>query len=148
MVDKRSANINAASMSFLATIILLPGPARAMSALVAGIPDDVAHHGLAIGIAHDRNSRSTADAEALKKCLSFIYAPAETRALCKVIAHFDKQCLSVSFDPKPSTPGYGWAIADTAIAANNQALQNCRDTAGADRVAYCEISETDCDTQP
>jgi len=120
-----------------------------MSAFAAGILDDVAKNGVAAGDTFNSPSRDAAEADALKTCHNSTGGSADSRAVCKVIAHFDKQCLAVSDDPKAGTPGYGWAVADTATAANNQALQHCRDTAGADRAAYCEIvGTTDCDTQP
>ncbi len=135
-------------MFLLATTVLLPSTAGAMASFALGIPDDVAHHGLAYGTAWNHSSRESADADALSSCRGFTGAPDDTRALCKVVAHFDHQCLAISMDPKAGTPGYGWAIADTESAASEQALQHCQDTAGADRTAYCESSEAECDTTP
>ena len=72
-------------------------------------------------------------------------APADTRALCKIVGYFDNACASVSLDPKDGTPGFGWAIADSAADANSQALEHCRETAGSDRAAYCVVTQSDCD---
>jgi hypothetical protein len=126
--------------------MLVPHPANAMSAFAAGVPDDVAKQGLAVGAGYNYSTREGAETRALQECLKQGDAPAETRALCKIVDHFDNRCLSVSMDPQAGTPGYGYAIGDTAEAANNQALSNCRSTAGADRASYCTVSLTDCDT--
>src|ERR1700691_4790898 len=125
---------------------LLPHSAEALSALAAGIPDDVANQGVAFGEGHNYSTREGAEARALQECKSMGGIPASTTALCKIVAHFDNQCLAISLDPKDGTPGFGWAIATTADAANGQALANCRQTAGQDRVGYCVESLSRCDT--
>jgi len=137
----------AASACLLALGALSPHPAKAMSAFAAGIPGNVAAEGVAMGFGYNYSTREGAEARALQECLKQQDAPPNTRALCKVIDHFDNQCAAVSLDPQPGTPGFGWAIAPTADAANAQAVANCRQSAGADRAEYCEVSITDCDTK-
>jgi hypothetical protein len=126
---------------------LLPHSVEALSAIAAGIPNDVATQGVAFGEGHNYSTRAGAEARALQECRNQQGVPASTIALCKITAHFDNQCLAISLDPKDGTPGFGWAIAAIADAANNQALANCRASAGADRVGYCVISLAVCDTQ-
>jgi len=145
--SSRRLSYAAVSICLLATGVLLPHAAEALSAFAAGIPDNVATQGLAFGAGYNYSTRADAEARALQECRSRQDAPASTIALCRVIAHFDNQCLAISMDPQAGTPGYGWAIEATAAAANNQALVNCRQTAGADRVGYCVVSLTDCDTE-
>ena len=130
----------------LAAGALLPHSAEAMGAFAAGIPDNVSTQGVAVGAGYNYSTREGAEGRAMQECQKQQDAPAETRALCKVIAYFDNECVAVSMDPQPGTPGFGWAVGADAAAANDQALQNCRQSAGADRVQYCVISLTDCDT--
>jgi hypothetical protein len=143
----RHVNCAAAAICLLAVAALLPPSANALSALAAGIPDDVATQGVAFGEGHNYSTREGAEARALQECRNTTGVPASTTALCKIVAHFDNQCLAISLDPKAGTPGFGWAIAAAADPANNQALGNCRATAGADRVGYCVESLTSCDTK-
>jgi hypothetical protein len=110
---------------------LPPRPAEALSAYAA---------------AYNYATRAGAEERALTECRKQAGDNALLVSLCKIVDHFDNQCLSISMDPQPGTPGYGWAIGANADAANGQALSNCRQTAGADRVGYCVVSLTDCDT--
>jgi uncharacterized protein DUF4189 len=135
----------AAGVGLLAIGALLPHQAMAMGALAAGIPDDIAAQGVAVGTGYNFSSRDEAEQRALAECKKRD-APQSTLALCKIIAHFDNQCVAVSLDPKDGTPGFGWAIGPTDAAANAEALQICRQTAGSGRAAYCEQSQTNCDT--
>jgi hypothetical protein len=134
-----------ASLGLLLVAALLPHPARAMSAFAAGVPADVSAQGLAVGAGYNYSTREGAEARALQECLKPGDAPADTRALCKVVAYFDNECLAVSMDPQAGTPGYGWAVGATQEAANDQALANCRQTAG-NRAGYCVVSMANCDT--
>jgi len=125
---------------------LPPRPAEALSAYAAAIPDNPAQQGLAFGAGYNYATRAGAEERALTECRKQAGDNALLVSLCKIVDHFDNQCLSISMDPQPGTPGYGWAIGANADAANGQALSNCRQTAGADRVGYCVVSLTDCDT--
>jgi hypothetical protein len=64
-----------------------------------------------------------------------------------VIATFHNECYAVSLDPKPGTPGAGWAIAADKETAEQRALAHCRLTAGSNREKFCEVSESNCDTR-
>lgn len=131
----------------LVAMSVAPHAAFAMSAFAAGIPDNIASQGVAVGAGYNYSTRDAAEARALQECLKQQDAPADTRALCKIVAYFDNECVAVSMDPQAGTPGFGWAIGANAEAANSQALENCHQTAGADRQSYCVVSLTDCDTQ-
>jgi len=134
-----------AVMSFVAGL-LLPHAAGAASAFAAAIPSDVAGQGMSYGTAYNYSTRAAAELAAVQRCQSQTNTPAATLALCKVMAHFDGECLSVSLDPKDGTPGYGWAVGVTADIANTQSLAFCRATAGPDRAGFCVISASNCDT--
>lgn len=121
--------------------------AAARSALAAGIPDDVAKSGVTFGEAHGFSTTEEAESRALDQCRKPDRAPPDTLALCKIIGHFDHRCVAVALDPKDGTPGFGWAIADTANDANDQALASCHASAG-DRAPYCVITNSACDTIP
>ena len=135
-----------AAVCLLAVGTMFPHASQAKSAFAAGIPDDVAVQGVALGTGYNYSTREGAEARALQECHAQTDAPDATRALCKIVDHFDNRCLSVSLDPKAGTPGFGWAIADTEDGANDQALAICRQSAGSDRAPYCVVSSSQCDT--
>jgi hypothetical protein len=130
----------------LTSTLLLPRTSEAKSAFAAGIPDDVATQGVALGTGYNYGSRESAEARALQECRAQQDAPQATRDLCKIVDHFDNRCIAISLDPKPGTPGFGWAVADSEDAANDQALAMCRQSAGSDRAPYCVVSLSQCDT--
>jgi hypothetical protein len=134
--------------ALLVSALLLSQPSMASAAFAAGIPDDVAAKGVALSEEHNVSSRAEAEARALSACQTFKDVTEEVHALCKVIADFDNRCLATSLDPKAGTPGWGWAIADTQTAADDQALSMCRASAGGDRAPYCVISQSVCDHTP
>ena len=123
----------------------LPTSSAAMPAFAAGIPNDVADKGVAMGEAHDFSSRDDAEARAIEQCQTNKDTSAEVHGLCRIIDHFDNRCLVTALDPKAGTPGWGWAIADTKDQASNGALAMCRSTAGADRQDYCVVVQSVCD---
>ena len=141
-------NFTALSVSLLAASLLLATPVKAASAFAAGIPDDIATSGVAVGAGYNYDTRELAEENAMDQCHKQMSATAEVRGMCKIVDHFDHRCLVVAMDPKDGTPGFGWAIADTADSAHDQALNFCRQTAGNDRGPYCVVSFTDCDTRP
>ena|ERR1700733_957722 len=130
----------------LASTMLLPQTSEAKSAFAAGIPDDVAAQGVALGTGYNYGSRESAEARALQECKAQQDAPQATRDLCKIVDHFDNRCIAISLDPKAGTPGFGWAVADSEDASNDQSLTMCRQSAGADRAPYCVVSLSQCDT--
>lgn len=144
----RRSNLLKASVAVLALAALLPRPVAAMSAIAAGIPDNVATGGVAFGESWNSATRDQAEQNALEKCRTEPNAPASTLALCKIIAHFDHRCAAVSLDPKDGTPGFGWAVADQRSQAEDQAIALCHQTSEADRAPYCVVTWSDCDTSP
>lgn len=132
-------------LGFMALAALSPQPSRAMSAFAAGIPDDVAQDGVAMGESHNYSTREAAEDRALQMCRSNQDSSEKVHALCKVIDHFDNRCLATALDPKAGTPGWGWAITNVKTDANDQALSMCRQSAGADRAPYCVVSLSECD---
>ena len=134
------------SLGLLIAGAWLPHPAKAMSAFALGLPRNVVEGGVTDGVAYNYTTRKAAEERALKRCREDSQAAPTTVALCKIVAHFDKQCLAVSMDPGAGTAGYGWAVAATANAANAQALQNCRQAAGLKRASNCGVLVTGCDT--
>jgi hypothetical protein len=122
-----------------------PSPAVSAGALAIGEPAHIEKRGLAIGTAYNAGSREAAEAGALKRCLNFMDAPPDTRALCKVVKTFENQCSSTALDPKAGTPGFGWAVMDKRADAEAAAVDNCRRTAGKSRVEFCKVATSECD---
>lgn len=126
------------------TIILLPRPATAAGALAVGVPSDVAKGGFTYGSGLDKPSEDEARETALKACRGSRDAVKDPKlaSLCVVVGTFHDQCFAIAWDPKPGTPGVGWAISPTKQAADSQALANCRATAGKGRRDYCVVDAT------
>jgi hypothetical protein len=122
-----------------------PQAVTAEGALAIGLPADVAKEGVAFGWAVGYPTRQRAEAEALEKCRNFQGAPPSTRGLCKLFKSFDGQCFAIALDPQDGTPGVGWAIAANQKAAENNAMDACLATAGANRRNFCQVSATRCD---
>src|SRR3954471_15544658 len=106
----------------------LPLTAAAHGALAIGLPDDVAKKGLAVGYSYVYGNREEAEARAMKECASFVDAPPETRALCRIVERFANECVVIALDPDPGTPGAGWAVGGRT-AATELAMKRCVDTA-------------------
>jgi len=120
--------------------------AHAEGAVAIGLPADVAKNGIALGDAVNYPTRDAAAAKALENCRAFQGAPVAVK-LCKLQQTFHRQCLAYAMDPKPGTPGVGWAIAADQAAAEKAAMARCAATAGPDRQTACEVSgRTLCDT--
>lgn len=135
----------AASVVFGLAFVLAPTTARADGAIAVGVPSDVAKDGFAYG--RHVNSPNEADARqrALDLCRHAKDSSDAARRLCTVVQSFHRQCVSVAMDPKADTPGVGWAIAPTKRTAQEQALANCRATAGPNRQQFCVTSDIACD---
>jgi hypothetical protein len=119
-------------------------PAGADGALAVGSTADVAKDGIAVGTSINYKTAAEARDAALKRCKDYKPAP-KAAAQCRSVGTFRGECYAVSFDPKPGTPGAGWAIASTKDLAEERALENCKTTAGADRQDACRIEESKCD---
>ena len=124
--------------------MLANSPARADGALAVGSTSDVTKDGIAVGTAINSKTADEAVEAAVQRCRNFKPAP-KAAALCQSVGTFRGECYAVSFDPKPGTPGAGWAIAATKEVAEQRALTNCKITAGASRAEFCKIEESKCD---
>jgi hypothetical protein len=119
--------------------------AFAEGAIAVGLPADVAHFGFASGVAANRASYEAARGAAMQSCRAAAGATNQAHALCTVVATGRNQCFAVAIDPMDGTPGIGWSIAESAMAAQGQALALCQSTAGANRAQSCVVSQTQCD---
>jgi hypothetical protein len=126
--------------AFLLAALLSASPGRADSALAVGLPADVAHDGFASGFELNAPDMDTARKAAIAGCQKSVGASEAARKLCKVVATFHNQCFAVAIDPANGTPGVGWSIAENQKMAD-QAIAQCRTTAGANRAQFCVVME-------
>lgn len=138
----------AAANVILPAMLLIPSSALAWGALAVGVPPDVVHQGMAYGIANDLPTEADAQADALNKCRTAPNTTDMARNLCTLVESYSHQCAVVVWDPGNGTPGAGWSVAPTRDLATEQATNNCKATAGADRQQYCAMQGSYCDTQP
>ena len=145
-LPKSQATLQAIAVISL-TLLAMSAPAAAEGAMALGITGDVAKDGYSIGIAVDKQTKDEAREGALDWCRTHGGSPA-TEAKCEVIMVFHRQCAAEAQDPDPGTPGAGWAVAPDLETAKRIALINCRATAGTERMDFCKIVTTSCDTKP
>lgn len=119
--------------------------ARAEGAIAVGTSGNFAKDGFAFGASINKASKDEAREQALATCHKFEGAP-KMAALCRVISAFSRECYALSFDPKPGTPGVGWAIAGDKAMAEERAQASCEATAGASRRGFCKVNQSFCDT--
>lgn len=119
--------------------------ALAWGAIAVGQSGNIAQDGFAFGGAINLSSEDQARTSAVNTCRQFVGAP-KMAAMCAVVQSFHAQCYSMAEDPQPGTPGAGWAVGPDAATAARQAMDICKQTAGANRVQFCKTSETFCDT--
>lgn len=135
----------AAAAGLMAAVATAPDPAAAFGAVAIGEPANIAKRGVAIGTGYNYPTKEGAEARALKECLAFKDAPPDTRALCKVVKTFERQCYAIALDPKNGTPGFGWSVMTEKTQAESAAMARCRDTAGKSRVQFCKMTASNCD---
>jgi hypothetical protein len=130
-----------------ALFLCLPSSGMAAGALAVGLPPDVANAGFTYGFSIDRPDEKSAREEALQQCRTTKDASedAKLRSLCTVIMTFSHQCVAVAMDPRSGTPGVGWAVAQDRRAAEDQAMEKCRQTDGAELQAACAVDHAACD---
>lgn len=121
---------------------LASGNAMAEGALAVGVTSDLSE-GSAVGYAFDRTTREKATAEALKECQTTDVGTAKTRARCRVVATFKRECFAVAMTQ--TAPGFGWATGPDKATAEQRAITACRPTAG--RGSLCKVATSGCDTQ-
>jgi hypothetical protein len=113
----------------------------AAGAVAIGQPSNIAKDGVAIFTAVKQSSVERAKKRAMEGCKSLLHASATSRSLCKIVATFENQCVAQALDPADGTPGFGWAIARNSRQAKEQAISNCRDTAGPTRQDACVVND-------
>ena len=102
---------------------------------------DISKDGVAIFTYVRGENSSIAKEKALAGCKALPNASSTSKALCKIVATFEDQCVAEALDPQDGTPGFGWAMARNSKQAKEQALSNRRDTAGPTRKDACVVSE-------
>jgi hypothetical protein len=133
----------------LVAILASTSGASAYGALaIGGNTADAATKGIAVGITRNYSTQAEAQAEAIKHCLAYVGAPAETVALCKLIESFSHEWVAVAVDPGPSTPGFGWSIDVDKMSAERNALDQCKASSPDERKTFCEMAGELSDTTP
>jgi hypothetical protein len=127
----------------IAATLCETGSSVAAGAIAVGKPDDVAKRGISMGFSTNRATTDEAKTRSLKLCQDS--GSLVSSILCEVVATFENKCVAVAIDPAVQTPGFGWAVADTERASKDNALSNCRATAGPTRRNACEITDSSCD---
>ena len=120
--------------------------ALAEGAIAIGSSGNFAKDGFAFGGAINKSSTDEASEQALATCKKYEGAP-KMAAICRVVMTFSRECYALAFDPKPGTPGVGWAIADDKVKAEERALKNCEVSAGAGRRDFCKVNQSYCDAR-
>jgi hypothetical protein len=122
----------------------MTSPAQAEGALAIGSSGNFAKDGFAVGGAINKATKQDAIDQALATCHKYEGAP-KMAAICRIVATFTRECFAINFDPKPGTPGVGWAVGPTKEAAEERALAACQTTAGAARRKFCKLEQSFCD---
>ena len=137
----------ALAVALLFCAMMLPRTGHAAGALAVALPSDVAKGGFSYGYSNGNDDTATAEGKALNACRTTKDAAndARLRNLCKVIMDYANQCIAVTMDPAPGTPGVGWAIAGDLRTAEREAPKKCEETAGPGRAAACVVDHSGCD---
>jgi hypothetical protein len=137
-----------AAAALAATLLAAQVPrVLADGAIAMGTTGDVVRHGVAFGLVANEPKEKAADL-ALTRCRAFVKGSSpQATAQCKVVATFSRDCFAVAYDPQPGTPGYGWGVGPTQLAANLKAIAMCEQTAGPTRRRFCQVESGACDTQ-
>jgi hypothetical protein len=120
-------------------------PSLAEGAIAIGLPTDIARLGFASGVSVNRASYEVARSTAVASCQAAAGATLDARRLCTVVITGRNQCFSIALDPMDGTPGVGWSIAESAMAAQQQAVALCQATSGPARAQFCRVADTQCD---
>jgi hypothetical protein len=128
-----------------AAVHVVTPAALAEGAIAIGSSGNFAKDGFAFGGSINKANTEEASEQALSTCRKYEGAP-KMAAICRVVMTFSRECYALSFDPKPGTPGVGWAIAEDKEKAEQRAQKNCEVTAGAGRRDFCKINQSYCDT--
>jgi len=139
---KRSIAVSLTAVCCALSVAAWCHGAAAEGAMALGVTGNITKDGYALGININSGSEAEARDAALKYCQS--HGSDVARAKCEIFATFRDQCAAEAEDPKPGTPGAGWAIAADKAAAEKMAMTNCLATAG-DRGSFCKVVTSVCD---
>jgi hypothetical protein len=117
-------------------------PGFAAGAVAIGIPPGGIAKGFAGGHGINQPDMQAARTAAIDGCHKSTGASDAAKKACGVVASFKDECYAIALDPKDGTPGAGWAIAETQTLADDEAVQQCRNTSTADRQKFCEVPST------
>ena len=145
---KRAGKLGFVGAVAMLAIASWSAPAGAFGAIAVGNTGDINHDGFAWGRNVNSPDAATAANQALQLCRSVKDATDNARNACKVVGQFQGQCTALAMDPGAGTPGVGWSVANSLQSAQDQAIANCKATAGADRVQYCAQTDSACDGAP
>ena len=120
-------------------------PAFAVGAIAVGLSGNVAKNGVSAGTTGDLRTSGIARQDALYQCQRGSAGTKAARAACRVVMTFRNQCAVIAGDPRPGTPGFGWAVSGNSTSAASKALSNCSATAGAARREACRVAVVTCD---
>jgi hypothetical protein len=123
-------------VTLLIVLVLRSHASLAFGAIAEGIAVDPNRGtGWSLGISTNQPDEQSAKDTAVKNCKK-LGGPAAQK-LCQPVITFKNKCVATAEDPKPGTPGIGWAVGATGEDAMAEALSRCRSTAGADRQSFC-----------
>lgn len=125
-----------------AATVLGSRPGLAAGAIAIGIPPGGIAKGFAGGHTLNAADMTSAREGAVNGCRKSTGASAAAQSACAVVASFKDECYAIALDPKDGTPGAGWAIAETQALADDEAIQQCRNTSNNDRKKFCEVPST------
>jgi Domain of unknown function (DUF4189) len=117
----------ALSITALALCLMANDRCMAAGAVALGEPADIAKDGVAIFTQVNAANAKRAKELALAGCKALPNSSDTSKALCKIVATFENQCVAQALDPQNGTPGFGWAMAPNSKQAAEQALSNCRE---------------------
>ena len=123
--------------------VAVSGSAVAAGAIAFGSTGDIAKDGYSIGLNGGSATEEDARSGAMKWCRT--HGPKQTQDQCEIVAVFHSQCAAEAQDPKPGTPGFGFAVAETEEDAKKMAMAICTASSGKGRRQFCAVVSTKCD---
>src|SRR6185369_122107 len=99
----------------LALSLAACGPAAAAGAIAFGSTGDIVTDGYSIGISGGIDGDEDARDRAMQRCRA--NGAKQSQSQCEVLVVFHKHCAAEAQDPKPGTPGFGFALGETEDSA-------------------------------
>jgi hypothetical protein len=97
----------ALSMTASALWLMADDLCMAAGAVALGEPADIAKDGVAIFTQVNAANAKIAKERALAGCKALPNSSNTSKALCKIVATFENQCVAQALDPQNGTPGFG-----------------------------------------